>query len=871
MAIDVDENIVREFISIISAHATELNKGNGHPGVLQLCTLSPVDEKIVPHRFALDDVKGMVKTALTAAAANLNVYLDTRTVRADLQGCERGKLEDTVGVFGLVVDADHDKNKGGQVVARPSLAVETSPGNHHFWYLFDRAVPGSKAKEIGEAMRQITRTDHDTGVVTQCYRVAGTPNYPSKAKRARGRTTVEATRLVEWNGRLWEPDELLAAHLRTMPSHAPNAPRANGPAGSIAADEATLPDDLLESIRVGGVSRGLGAKEDKSRSGLFHHVVSELHKRRWRPEAIAELFAKYANGVAAKYAGRVLEEVERSYCRIESDAAAATQATSAASAGPAAQAGGGSTPPPPGATAGPAPRPAPAQGPQSVLPTIRLRDGHLPEAVAETEKAVIASNANVFARTDNLVYPASELVQAVHGGKTVSVRLREYTVDSFVEPVAAAAIFQRYNERRKGWVDVDPPVQLVRMLLARSRKWAFPRIAGIITTPTLRPDGSLLADAGYDPETELYLWDALPLPAIPEKPTRQEALSALATLKSLFVEFSFRKKTAPTDLVVALAGLLTALLRGSLPTAPIFLVVADTPGTGKSYLVDLIAVIATGQLCPVITTSRSSEETEKRLGAVLLSASSIISLDNVTHDLDSELLCQVTERPIVRIRILGRSEMPICECRTAMFATGNNITYTGDMIRRGLICNLEADSERPEFREFKQNILVLSSAERAKYVAAALTLVRAYLVSGEKVACKPFGSYSDWSRMAREPLIWLGEPDPVDSLEEIRADDPILGDIREFFDLWRNYLAMDVPYTTARIIEIASEQAPTNFNPPWLKLFLLRVGMGKTGELSPERVGRWMRRISGRIIDEHRLLKERSARGSAAFRLVRKT
>jgi phage terminase large subunit-like protein len=151
------------------------------------------------------------------------------------------------------------------------------------------------------------------------------------------------------------------------------------------------------------------------------------------------------------------------------------------------------------------------------------------------------------------------------------------------------------------------------------------------------------------------------------------------TLKDLFSEFSFKQKAL--DRSVALAGLLTALLRGSLPTSPVCLIKGDGPGVGKSMLVDVIATVATGRLCPVITASRNAEETEKRIGAVLLSGSPIVSLDTNVHDLGGELLCQVTERPIVRIRILGRSEMPADvqggrfdrelkrPCHTAVFAT----------------------------------------------------------------------------------------------------------------------------------------------------------------------------------------------------------
>ena len=102
----------------------------------------------------------------------------------------------------------------------------------------------------------------------------------------------------------------------------------------------------------------------------------------------------------------------------------------------------------------------------------------------------------------------------------------------------------------------------------------------------------------------------------------------------------------------------------------------------QEHLIDLIATIATGRLCPVITASKSAEETEKRIGSVLLSGTPIVSLDNRTHDLGGELLWQ---------RLNGRSSRseswPLrdadCEGRTAVYATGNNITFKGDMVRRG--------------------------------------------------------------------------------------------------------------------------------------------------------------------------------------------
>jgi putative DNA primase/helicase len=316
-------------------------------------------------------------------------------------------------------------------------------------------------------------------------------------------------------------------------------------------------------------------------------------------------------------------------------------------------------------------------------------------------------------------------------------------------------------------------------------------------------------------------------------------------------------------------------VRGSLPTAPVILVRADTPGTGKSYLVDVFAMLSTGRLCPVITASRSAEETEKRLGAVLLGGTNIVSLDNVMHDLGGELLCQLSERPVIKVRILGRSEMPECESHTAVFATGNNVAFKGDMVRRGLVCNLEALIERPELREFTKDALDHAANQRGAYVAAVLTIIRAYLEAGAPRVCGPLGSYAAWSQMVRSPLVWLGEPDPIGSMDAAREEDEELSSIREYFDLWENYdLDIGTDYTSSRIVEAACMRmgsgSQLDLNPRTFEQFLLRIAADKNGKISASRLGSWMRKISGRIVAGHRLVRGRDDRsGVATFRLER--
>jgi hypothetical protein len=507
--------------------------------------------------------------------------------------------------------------------------------------------------------------------------------------------------------------------------------------------------------------------------------------------------------------------------------------------------------------------------------TIELRDGELLRILTETEDALLASDAPVFSRAGRLVEPVAETMPASDGRKTTVARLRELSPESFLAPIAEAATFQKWDYRRKAMVETDPPLHYVRVLLAIERRWRLPHVSGIITTPTLRPDGSLLADPGYDPETELYLVPGFQILPIPESPTKEQAAASLRLLTDLQSEFCFRRIEGEHEKrlnrSVALSGLLTALVRGSLPTAPMHLIAAHMAGTGKSYLVDTIAVIATGRLCPVITALKSVEETEKRLGAIVLSGIPMVSLDNCTHDLGGELLCQIAERPVIKVRILGQSETPDCEVHTAMFATGNNITFKGDMVRRGLVCNLEALDERPELRKFNRNTLRQAGVNRATYVAAALTVMRAYLAAGAPEVCGPFGSYAEWSTMVRSPLVWLGEPDPVASINATQAEDPELADIRDLGNWWRDELKLDEDYQSARLVEIGHE-VPAGFNTNPLNEILLRIAIDKNGNISAKRLGEWLRRNSGRVVqlsDGHKywLIRKQINAARVAFRL----
>ena len=331
-------------------------------------------------------------------------------------------------------------------------------------------------------------------------------------------------------------------------------------------------------------------------------------------------------------------------------------------------------------------------------------------------------------------------------GRTRVARLVEVNIPYLRGELCKSAQWERFNIRKEGWTATDPPHDVAQLILANYGEWKLPAVAGVITTPTLRPDGTVLLIEGYDAATRLYLMSPPSLSLLPS-PSEADAEAALKLLSALLEEFSFVDDASRS---VALSALLSTVVRGGFPVVPLHAARSPAPGSGKSYLWDIVAVIATGQLCPVMTAGPSSEETEKRLGSALMAGQALIAIDNVNGELGGDALCQAIERPRVQVRVLGRSQLFNIEARgTTVLATGNNLTLTGDIVRRALLCSLDPKLERPEQRQFKGNPVDTVMADRAKYIAAALTIPRAYFVAGQPNKADRLASFEGWSDIVR--------------------------------------------------------------------------------------------------------------------------
>jgi hypothetical protein len=107
--------------------------------------------------------------------------------------------------------------------------------------------------------------------------------------------------------------------------------------------------------------------------------------------------------------------------------------------------------------------------------------------------------------------------------------------------------------------ETTPPPTVLSAVLAGAEWPTVPTLAGIIGTPVLRRDWSLLQAPGYDPASGLYLAPTVTLPPVPDTPTPAQVTKARRfVLETLLGDFEW-EDTASLANYVAL--MVTPFLR----------------------------------------------------------------------------------------------------------------------------------------------------------------------------------------------------------------------------------------------------------------------------------------------------------------------
>lgn len=304
-----------------------------------------------------------------------------------------------------------------------------------------------------------------------------------------------------------------------------------------------------------------------------------------------------------------------------------------------------------------------------------------------------------------------------------------------------------------------------------------------------------------------------------------------------------------------MSAILSAVLRPMLVTVPLHGINAPSPATGKTLLAKLVGIIATGRDVAAMPMGTTAEEFEKRIDAALLAADPVALIDNVSRPLGGDAACINLTSSRVRVRVLGTSDQVEMPATTFWMATGNNLIARGDMVRRMLICTLDAGVERPELRSFKRNITTWTAQNRIRLLSAVYTILRAYALAGSPASgLPPLGSFEDWSRRVRDALVWAGAVDPVSTMNALRDDDPEMQTRVRVFETWHALFAdgaRNIREITHLSKRVEDPQATTVANEQALIEELSTIGQRRG--FDAQALGYWLRGNRGRIAGGLRL------------------
>jgi hypothetical protein len=379
------------------------------------------------------------------------------------------------------------------------------------------------------------------------------------------------------------------------------------------------------------------------------------------------------------------------------------------------------------------------------------------------------------------------------------------------------------REVQKGeWAEVEitPPAHVLAAVLAR-RSWpGLPVLRRIISTPVLRPDGTLLQCPGYDESTGFLLASKIHLDPIPNHPTAEQvALAREFLLDRFLADFPWR---STADRANYLALLVTPIIRPyTRALSPFGVIEATMPGSGKTILTGCVGMLV-GQR--VLTWTDSDDaELRKSITTVLADQVGVVVFDNLTEGtvIDSAVLARLMTERTWTDRRLGSNTAATFPNDRLWLATGNNLRTGGDMASRAVWVRLDPDCPRPEARTGftipNLDSWILDPTNQSEVLRHVLTLILDWTAAGAPIArgVPQMRQFTRWAQHVGGFLEHHRVPGFLGNAETSRELDETAQEWRSFLLYWHDlYGARQV---TANEVRASAE--PMLGPDPWAGTF----------------------------------------------------
>lgn len=312
----------------------------------------------------------------------------------------------------------------------------------------------------------------------------------------------------------------------------------------------------------------------------------------------------------------------------------------------------------------------------------------------------------------------------------------------------------------------------------------IPELRGInpVKLPVRRKGGGLeLLQPGYDAESGIFT-----LHAGIDYDEEMDPERARKVIIDLLQYFPFGDEGRSR--AVQVAAMLTVFCMGMLPGGarpPMFVWNANQVSSGKTRLAQLCLIPVFG-LANLATWWERNEEFKKELDSAAQDFVPYLFFDDQTGLLKSGLLNGWLTSSRWSGRVMGGKERFYVPLRAVTMVTGNQLSYSDDLFRRSLICDLFSPVQYdqrvlPEEAVDITEEWLADEGTRKEILGALWSLVRfaeeREKSSPAKVARK-IASFEGWSRVVPKMVVHAQLGDPTEKPAETQGN-PLLADARE--------------------------------------------------------------------------------------------
>ncbi len=334
-----------------------------------------------------------------------------------------------------------------------------------------------------------------------------------------------------------------------------------------------------------------------------------------------------------------------------------------------------------------------------------------------------------------------------------------------------------------------PSVNLIKTVRGRGAL-PFPTLNGIVQAPFFTREGELVSEPGYHPGARMYLnrdANLANLQSVPRRPTEADVAKAKEIIHFPIWQFPF---VNPADYAAAVALGLIAFVREMIPgPVPIVGVNSPIPRTGKGRMIKTACAPGLGRMLSVTPElPTKDDEARKVLTSIAIKGGAYVWFDNVNHIVRGGALAAFLTADSWQDRILGGNKLTDIALRVQPIICGNVLTYSREIRRRTLPLELDARTEHPERKKFKEppDPETYSVEHRSELVWGYLVLCQNWLASGCPAgSCStPWGGFESYAGVMGGILHAAGISGFLENLDTGDEDDAEAERWRPFIADW---------------------------------------------------------------------------------------